>query len=214
MARSGVLIIFTRKPVAGETKTRLIPALGAEGAARLHRKLLMHTVDVACRSDFASCEIHVYPDEQHDFLQLLSSQFDIGIHAQRGSDLGERMHNAVGGVLQQYDFVVITGCDIPLLDLSVLNHAHDILLQQQADAVMGPAEDGGYYLIGMDNPEPFLFQDISWGTTRVLSQTTRALKACDMCWKETARLWDVDVPDDLEKLDQVPGFRSCQENAI
>lgn len=206
MARSGVLIVFTRKPVAGKTKTRLIPVLGKEGAARLHRKLLVHTLDVASRSAFTSCEMHVCPETENVFLQQLSRQFAANIHAQTGNNLGERMYNAVSGALQRHNFVVITGCDIPLLDLSVLDHAHDILLQQQADAVLGPAEDGGYYLIGVNWAEPSLFQGIPWGTGETARHTRARLAECGRGWEEITMLWDVDTPADLEKLKNCHGF--------
>jgi len=208
MARSGVLIILTRTPVAGKTKTRLIPALGAEGAVRLHRKMLLRTIEIACQSDFTRCELHAWPDTQHDFLQQLSVQFPVGIYAQKGKNLGERMCNAVTRALTRYDFVVIVGCDIPLLNLPDLNHAHAILQQQQADAVLGPSEDGGYYLIGMDRAEPSLFQGLRWGSVDVVDYTRTRLAECGWCWKETSILWDVDDHTDLVKLQHCPGFEN------
>lgn len=210
MARSGVLIIFTRKPAAGKTKTRLIPALGADGAARLHRKLLLQTVEIATRSDFTSCEVHVYPDRQDNFIQQLSTLFGAGIHVQTGNDLGERMCNAARRALKQYDFAVIIGCDIPSLAVTDLDRAYKILLERQADAVIGPSEDGGYYLIGMDRDEPSLFNGIEWGTAEVLAQTRKKLAGCGMHWIEQRMLWDIDNPEDLARLQGSPGLRIAE----
>lgn len=205
-ARSGLLIIFTRAPVAGKTKTRLVPLLGTEGAARLHRGLLAHTLQVACQSDFTGCEVHAWPDTQHEFLQRLSSHFAVDVYAQKGSNLGERMYNALAGALKKHDFVAITGCDIPLLNPAILNRAHSVLMHRDADAVLGPAEDGGYYLIGVDRIDPSLFRGIDWGTATVVEQTRLQLHQYGWRWLETMPLWDVDTPADLEKLRQCTGF--------
>lgn len=210
MSRRGVLIIFTRKPVAGETKTRLIPAIGATGAMHLQRRMLAHTLAAACRSCFPVIELHAYPDTNDPYLSQLSIQHGVSLQSQQGADLGARMFNALFAVLQKHDFAVLAGSDCPLLSQAILDRAYAWLQQQPGTAILGPCVDGGYYLIGVDRVEPELFQGMEWGTQQVAAQTRAVLDAGGWQRRELDELWDVDEPSDLARLQHIAGFSTSQ----
>ena len=196
---TGVLQLFTREPVPGKTKTRLIPVLGAQGAADLHNILLLNTIDIATRSEFNQIELWSTSSSTENLLNEHRQRINIQCHKQRGKDLGQRMDHALSSALIHFDFAVIIGTDIPMLDIRQLDKAYQHL-SQGADAVMGPAEDGGYYLIGIRKHEHFLFDNIAWGSPHVADQTRMKMNSLGWQWEELEILWDVDTPEDYERL--------------
>jgi len=195
------LIIFTRLPCPGRNKTRLIPALGAEGAAKFHDRLARHTFGLAsafCRKD-AELKLIVRldggtPEEGRDWLG------ECDIREQGGGDLGERLDRAVNeSFLEGAQQVVIIGTDCPELDERILEDAFEAL--QTHPVVFGPACDGGYYLIGLSAPCPAVFQSIAWGGPEVLRQSLAASPGAHLL--ET--LPDVDLPEDLPAAMNVLG---------
>ena len=192
------ILVFARAPVAGEAKTRLIPALGAAGAAHLHRRLTEHALATATTANAGAVQLWCTPGPDDPFFAECARRHPIVLKTQRGATLGERLAFAAAGALRGRDAIVVIGTDCP-----ALRHAHlqgALAALKDHDAVIHPAEDGGYVLIGLAEPCPEVFADIDWGSDRVFNQTmgkfSRARKRVSV--KET--LWDVDTPTDLERL--------------
>ena len=191
------LIIFTRYPEPGKTKTRMIPALGAEGAAELQRKMSEHTLKTAQEWQKSSGgNIAIYFAGGN--VSLMSNWLgkDLTYYPQVTGDLGDRMKSAFN---QAFDNgatrVVIIGIDCPDINLTLLNQAFSSLAKQ--DLVLGKAEDGGYYLIGLNYLIPKLFQNINWGTSQVLAQTQNIANSLNLNTAYLPMLRDVDRPEDL-----------------
>jgi rSAM/selenodomain-associated transferase 2/rSAM/selenodomain-associated transferase 1 len=191
------LILFSRYPWPGRTKTRLIPRLGAEGAAALQRAMTAHTVrtahGVAAQSG-ARVEVRYDGATPSSMRQWLGK--GLCFRAQGEGDLGQRIERALrdafaGGGRR----VVVIGCDSPELDTPLLNGAFRAL--EQTDLVIGPARDGGYYLIGLRKPVAQLWRDIDWGSERVLAQTLKVVEQIGLGHRLLPELEDVDRPEDL-----------------
>jgi rSAM/selenodomain-associated transferase 1 len=194
------IAIFARAPVAGAAKTRLIPRLGADGAAALHARLVEHTLQQALAAGLGEVTLWCWPDETHPFFAQCAARFGVPLRAQQGDDLGARMlfaFEAARGPL------LVIGADCPMLGPELLREA-DNALRAGADAVFCPAEDGGYGLIGLARPQPSLFENMTWGIDTVMAETRTRLRSLGLAWRETAPVWDVDRPEDLEKLVDFP----------
>ena len=177
-------------------KTRLIPRLGAAGAARLHARLIRRAVDVALNARCGPVELHA--TAPHAFFRTLG----IKIHRQRGRDLGERMHHALREALQRHRAVIIVGADVPALTPADLRRAQRLL--RGTDVVLAPAEDGGYGLIGARRISAGIFDNVEWGSARVLEQTVRNLSRAGLGYRLLRTVWDVDRPEDLDRLRSRP----------
>jgi uncharacterized protein len=194
------IIIFTRYPEPGKTKTRLIPALGAEGAAELYRKMTEHTISVVRNltktKDF-SVEVRYDAPDGQLMNQWLGNFFFY--RRQNGSDLGDRMCEAFQDAFNDgNERVLIIGCDCPGLCEGILERALEELARN--DLVLGPANDGGYYLIGLRRSCPLLFRHVVWGTEKVFGQTLKIAESLGMSVALVDYLDDIDRPDDLIKL--------------
>jgi len=192
------ILVFCKPPIPGQAKTRLIPALGAEGAADLHAELARATVARAVYSRLAPVELWASTAPEHPFFQRLCADHACVLQTQCGDDLGARMAQALETTLADTDFAVLIGTDCPALDEHYLAEAC-AALANGADAVLGPAEDGGYVLIGLRRCDPALFAGVAWGTSAVLAQTRRRFAALAWSVHELATLWDIDRPEDLER---------------
>jgi rSAM/selenodomain-associated transferase 1 len=190
------VLVFAKAPVPGQVKTRLIPALGAESAARLHRHLLWQTLQTACLLPQATVQLWCAPDTTHAYFAECARDFPLSLHEQRGQDLGARMFHALQSALINNDAALLIGADCPLLDVNVL-HAARAALSGSTPAVLVPAEDGGYVLIGLKRLASDIFADIDWGTCRVLNQTRARLRQLGWSWHELPALRDIDRPEDL-----------------
>lgn len=179
------LSIFARLPVPGKVKTRLIPALGEEGAARLYARLLAQTVEVAKDSglDF---ELRVTGGEVTAFHELFGG--DTAVVDQGEGDLGAKMVRVEAPAL-------LIGSDCPGVTAPLLQAAAGALEDRRV--VLGPANDGGYYLIGFREPVPFLFGDMEWSTPRVLPETLARLAAHGIGPAILPELADIDTAEDL-----------------
>ena len=206
------LIIFTRYPVPGKTKTRLIPALGEQGAADLHSRMAEYTLlNLLILGCDQSLEIGIYYSGGDRTLMqnwldpIISSFFEndshsrinpIFYHAQIGEDLGNRMQGAFeDGFKNKIEKIIIIGTDCPDLSPHLIEETFWALNSQ--DVVLGPARDGGYYLIGLSQSFPMLFNDIDWGSDRVLAQTKKIIEQEQLSVYDLPVLTDVDRPDDL-----------------
>jgi rSAM/selenodomain-associated transferase 1 len=191
------LIIFSRYPEPGKTKTRLIPSLGPDGAAGLHRRMTEHTLTQARQLQSyrpVSIEVHYEGGNKHLVQQWLGP--DTPSRPQGRGDLGERMARAFREAFQAgIDRAVLVGTDIPGITARILLQAFESL--SSADMVLGPARDGGYYLIGLRQPFPRLFVDIPWGTERVLEMTRKVTDDLGLSAVLLETLEDLDRPEDL-----------------
>ncbi len=183
----------------GLAKTRLIPLLGAEGAAQLYADMLRSKVQEIEAGLLCHIQCWCTPDCTHELFQMFRCQFDLSLHLQQGEDLGQRMAFAAEQALQEADSVLLIGGDAPSLMNDHLKQAMS-WLEGGVDAVIGPAEDGGYVLLGLRHFQPELFTAIPWGTEHVLSMTRQRLQRLGYHWRELPLLWDVDRPEDVARL--------------
>jgi hypothetical protein len=190
------LAILAKAPVAGSVKTRLIPALGADGAAALHARLIARTVETACAAAIGPVTVWTTPAAPHACFTALASRHPIALAAQPDGDLGARMLAACEAAAGR---AIVIGTDCPVLTPSHLREAADAL-REGVDVVVIPAEDGGYVLIGSCRPQPGLFAGMTWGTDTVMAETRRRLVRDGLTWRELGALWDVDRPEDLARL--------------
>jgi len=188
------IAVFAKAPVPGRVKTRLVPLLGAEGAARLHAGLVNQALSTAAATRPAKLQLWCSPDASHPFLAACAKRFGCETLTQQGADLGERMAQAFEGNTP----LVLIGSDCPPLRASHISQAWDAL--EFHDAVVAPAEDGGYALIALAKPCPSLFGDIAWGEASVMQRTRERLARAKLSWMELPTLWDVDRPEDYERL--------------
>ena len=195
------ILIFAKAPEPGYAKTRLIPALGAEGAANLYMQLLKQTVESVVAADLSPVQLWCAPNSKHAFFQQLASQHNVALSNQSSGDLGERMYSAVDVALKESDTVLLIGADCPLLSSVHLAQALQWLMDGK-DAVLGPAEDGGYVLLGLRQNAAVLFEDMPWGSDQILKLTQQRLAELDWHWQELEPLWDIDRPADFERWQQ------------
>ena len=185
VAMTPQIAIFARWPEPGKAKTRLIPALGAEGAANLYRTLLELTVREA-RSSGLRFHLRVIGGEPQAFRDWLGSDCDV--RDQGDGDLGEKLTRVpTPGMM--------IGSDCPGLTAALLQEAAKAL--DTHEAVIGPADDGGYWLLGLRAPCPDLFTDMEWSTPQVFPETMRRLAAKGITPHLLPELTDIDTGDDL-----------------
>ena len=188
--------VFTRTAVPGEAKTRLIPALGADGAAELQRRMTLVTLAQARKAGIGPVTLWCAPAPD-DFLRTLASDLSIEIRGQYGSNLGERMFRALRVELRRCAGAVLIGCDCPFVSAAELRLTQRLLFQCGRRVVIGPAYDGGYYLFASCKVDRALFEGIRWGSSHVLSQTREHLRALGWTWSELEAKHDIDRPRDL-----------------
>jgi rSAM/selenodomain-associated transferase 1 len=193
------LIIFTRNPELGKCKTRLAKTLGDESALAIYKYLLQHTAKVAANLDadrFVFYSENINPNDiwtPNVFQKKL----------QVGKDLGTRMHNAFLELLNMgYKKVIIVGSDLLDLDASLIENAYEQL--EKHDVVLGPAEDGGYYLLGLKEMQNSIFKNKKWGTETVREETLKDLKNCDVNLLKV--LNDIDTFEDMKHYKELKQF--------
>jgi uncharacterized protein len=189
------LIVFTRYPEPEKTKTRLIPALGAEGAAELQLQLTEHTItEVRKLMKEISTAVYYTGGNQKSMESWLGN--DLNYYPQHEEDLGNRMKLAFDNSFKlKFSKVVIIGIDCPDLNIKIIMNAFESL--DKNDLVLGEASDGGYYLIGLKTIIPELFQNIPWGTNEVLSKTKIIARQLKLNTFVLSVLSDIDRPEDL-----------------
>jgi rSAM/selenodomain-associated transferase 1 len=193
----GVAIaILAKAPLPGLAKTRLVPVLGADGAANLQARFIAHTVTTAQSAAVGPVTLWVAPDPQHPVFQAIAAAPGVALAAQPEGDLGARMMAAVEAARGP---AIVIGTDCPALTPEHLRAAARALVDG-IDVVIIPVDDGGYGLVGMQQPQPALFAGMIWSTSSVMAETRRRLSRLGLSWREPARLWDVDRPADLERL--------------
>ena len=191
--------VFARAPEPGKTKTRLVPVLGPDGAAALHERLIHHSLEVATASRVGPVELWCAPDSRGPFFRGCQKRHGVTLRDQGTGDLGARMERALAHALGRGDFPILIGSDCPGYSPHYMREACD-RLEAGADVVLGPAEDGGYLLIGARRISPDLFTGMAWGSAAVLQGTRDRLRALAWRWEELAPLWDLDRPEDHARL--------------
>lgn len=192
------IAIFAKAPVPGYAKTRLIPALGATGAAALQARMIERTVDVACAAELARVTLWCSPDPSHAIFGEMARRHGVELRRQFPGGLGARMLAAFRAQ-PMYRPLLLIGTDGPALSADhLLSCARS--LHQGDDATFLPTEDGGYLLVGLRRAAPAIFSDIAWSTPVVMAKTRRRLATAGLRWSEPATLWDVDTPADLKRL--------------
>ena len=189
------LLIFSKAPEAGQVKTRLIPLLGKTAAADLYADLVTATLEKVTVAAVCPVELWCSPDTGHPFFQQSRDRFALELHRQPPGDLGRRMSAAIAAGLQRAAAVVIVGADIPSLEAADIEAACAALTDGY-DAVLGPAVDGGYYLIGLRAHHAVLFEGIPWGTAGVYQATLACLHRMGLRCHQLPRRRDLDTPDD------------------
>lgn len=197
------IAVLAKAPIAGLAKTRLIPALGGHGAARLQRALTRSAVQCALEAGLGPVTLWCTPSATHRFFRALRQTTGVRCLVQPGGDLGQRMHAAFRLHCAEGPLLLI-GTDCPALRPDHLREAACALIDGN-DAVVCPAEDGGYVLVGLRRPQPALFDAMTWSTARVMADTRVRAQAAGLRLRELDTLWDVDLPRDLPRLRALQG---------
>jgi uncharacterized protein len=193
------LIVMAKAPVPGFAKTRLIPALGADGAAQLAARLLEHTLREARAAAFDAFTLACAPNITHAAFAAQQQQGGVALAAQGEGDLGARMQRQFERAFAQGAArVIVIGTDAPALAAGLLRRAADALAN--SDAVFAPAADGGYALIGLRRVLPALFHDMPWSTSAVMATTRERVLQAAMHHTELPLVHDIDEPADLTHL--------------
>lgn len=189
------VLVFARAPEPGRVKTRLAPLLGAAGAAKLHARLVERTLETAVAAKLGEVFLCCSPGTGNWFFASMRKRFGVRLRAQGSGTLGERMHRA----LRRHPGAVLIGSDVPAFRPADLRAAARAL-RLGADAVLSPAEDGGYALVGVRRSSRRLFDGVDWGSPNVMAQTRTRLQRLDWRWKELRIVWDVDRPEDVARF--------------
>lgn len=193
------IVVFAREPLLGKVKSRLANEIGAEEALAVYQAMLARLGQLLTHAQIAAWDLWVTSNRSHkDFLSICNKT---NIYLQSGQDLGAKMDDAIRQTLleQNVESTILIGTDCPALTAAYLDQAL-LALESGVDVVLGPAEDGGYVLVGMRRPIAAVFEDIPWGTDQVMRRTLETLKAKELTYKLLDTLWDVDRPEDLARL--------------
>lgn len=193
------LLILSKAPDPGTVKTRLIPLLGAIGAARLYATMLHACIDRLVAAALCPVDLWCAPTTSHPFFIDCRQHYGMALQQQVEGDLGQRMAHALETALSQCGYAMIVGADCPGLAVADIEEGLQAL-ERGVDVVLGPALDGGYYLVGMRHSHPFLFEDMPWGSPDVLQLTESRLRARKASWHRLAPRRDLDTPEDYMAL--------------
>jgi hypothetical protein len=194
-----MIVVMSRVPLPGQTKTRLMPYLSGEECVKLQQAFLEDLITLLVATvKLPACLFYTPRDQEQCLATLVAGR--LPLVPQEGADLGVRMAAAVSWSLQQQGLngVIVVGSDLPTLPASVILDAKERLEQQEI--VLGPTFDGGYYLIGMRNYFPAVFEGISWGTERVLGETLERIAQSGLTVALLKTLNDIDTYEDLLAL--------------
>ena len=190
--REPLIQIFCKAPVLGKVKTRLIQEIGAQRALDLYKQMFDRLIADFLLDTFQA-ELWISPDKDHAFFE----QYAVAKFQQSGADLGARMSGALRDGLTRHESVILVGTDLPLINKAYVDRAVSSLMNHEV--VLGPAEDGGYGLVGVQADTPNMFFNIAWGTERVLAETCDRLNRGGLGYSLLPLIWDVDRPEDLQR---------------
>jgi len=189
------LVIFAKQPIPGQVKTRLQAACSPDQAARLAETMIEITVYQACKVWPGPVRLCCTPDSRHEVFRHLAETTRIQLSDQVGKDLGTRMLNAITASVKRCGSAAILGTDVPHCPGAILVDAYQVLLQGRP--VIGPSKDGGYYLIGLTESVPELFEGIVWSGERVFDDTLMHARMIDMTLDRLPVLCDLDTWQDI-----------------
>jgi rSAM/selenodomain-associated transferase 1 len=198
-----VIAVFAKAAVSGAVKTRLIPQIGAKGAARLHLALVRQALQTALEAQIG--RVQLWSTAEDSGLSDIAGTLDVDLRLQVGGDLGQRMSQTFAKLLSRPRPVILVGSDCPSRCTQDFREA-SLQLAAGCAAVLGPTEDGGYHLIALSRVLPSVFTGIDWSTPSVLEQTRARLRALRVRWHELPLRWDVDRPEDLTRLRADPRY--------
>lgn len=207
MNANGVIIVFAKAPVSGQVKTRLIPDIGRYQATNIYKELLTKTLNTVSNYEYIEKHLWISGDISHEFFTSFNNKEYFKLHKQTGTDLGDRMFNAFNHVLSSHPYAVLIGSDCPEISNTDLESALRFL-KSGKDLVLGPAEDGGYYLIGLRNNYFELFSDIEWGNENVFDET---------CYRAEKMKLDVALlptHSDVDRISDLNSYYRAKENAM
>jgi rSAM/selenodomain-associated transferase 1 len=190
--REPLIQIFCKAPVLGKVKTRLIHKIGSNAALDLYKQMFERLM-ADFLLDTRQTELWISSDKGHGFFE----QYAVPTFLQVGAGLGARMSGALRDGLARHESVILVGTDLPLINKSYVDKAFSSL--RDHDVVLGPAEDGGYGLVGVKADIPDMFSSVNWGTEKVLSQTCKKLNRSGLGYSLLPLIWDVDRPEDLQR---------------
>ncbi|HWQ40283.1 MAG TPA: TIGR04282 family arsenosugar biosynthesis glycosyltransferase [Burkholderiales bacterium] len=191
--------VFAKAPIPGRVKTRLAVRLGRRGAAQLQSWLIECALRTAAAAGIGTLELWCTPNCEHPFLRDCARRYAAKLIEQGSGDLGSRMHRALKAAIDGGGAGVLIGSDCPSLMPADLLAAAGAL-EAGCDVVLSPAEDGGYVLVAARRAPPALFDGIQWGGPAVMAQTRERLLRLGLRWRELAPRWDVDRPEDYDRL--------------
>lgn len=198
------IVIMAKAPVAGFAKTRLIPALGADGAAQLAKKMLHHTLATALASKLGVVEVCAAPDPTDSVWQNLDLPSNVIWSAQGEGDLGQRMARAAARTTRGGEAVLLIGTDCPAIDVFTLHEAAQAL--QDYDASLLPTYDGGYALLGLKKFNATPFDNMLWSNSTVAQETLKRMQQLGWKTKVLPTLHDIDETADLHYLPPEWGY--------
>jgi len=190
------VVIMAKAPIAGLSKTRLIPELGPEAAALLARRMFLHSINTALEANLGTVECCVMPDHNDPVWTVFKEEYPVEWSSQIDGSLGERMAHVAERVSKQGEKIILMGIDCPMMSSMHLRSAAAHL--EHTDASMIPVDDGGYCLLALRQFHPTIFQDVSWSTQTVAEQTRRNCSLLGWYLSELTALHDVDHGEDLK----------------
>jgi len=192
---NSVILVFAKAPVAGRVKTRF--GLDGDLAARVFSNMLIQMVDIATQDNITPVELYIADDTEHPFIKKLAKHYDLPIKAQEGENLGKKMANAIAMSLKRYESVVLVGSDC--LDITGQDYfdAFELMDVKEQTIVLQPAFDGGYVMVASNAECDALFDNIDWGTDKVLEQTLAKQTMLCANIKQLRTLSDIDYLEDL-----------------
>lgn len=201
-----VIQIFCKAPLAGQVKTRLMTELTAQQAMQVHIELTERILKLLHEAALCPIQLWCSPAPEFDFFQQQAKKYPLTLHQQTAGGLGERMFSALNAGLQDFHHAILIGCDCPSLTAADFSQAI-IALQQNADVVLAPTEDGGYCLIGVKQPQAQILTDeqMPWGSSQVLAITRERIRQQKLKLHELALQWDVDRPEDWRRYQKGQG---------
>ncbi len=193
-----VILLYAKAPVEGAVNTRLIPDIGVEAATQLQHDFIHQRLLMLSNANLSDVFLMCAPNKEHACFLQCQKNYPVSLYEQSGVHLGERMINGVSLALEKYKYCIVIGTDAPALNAAAIKQAITVL-HEGRDVVFVPAEDGGYVLVGLQQPGDFLFRDISWGSAQVMQQSRERLQQHGLSFEELATSWDVDRFDDYQR---------------
>ncbi len=193
--KSPDLMLFAKQPVAGKVKTRLQSDYAPLQVAEIAAFLIRASVQLACSSWPSQIYLYSTPDPDHALFQELARDFHIHLARQAPGDLGQKMLQAMREGIARSGAAAILGCDVPHCPWEIIEQAHEHLANGKC--VLGPAEDGGYYFIGLQQAHAALFEGIAWGSNRVAEVTLTRAGRLGVGFEMLPVLNDIDTTEDL-----------------